>query len=661
MPGRQGVSAPHRRAFRIIQLIVLAGLLIFQPVAFLSAVAAPNPGSTKVATVAPTATKAPAVPTATPRPATPTPRPPTPTPARAPVTSTVTVTPTRTATATHTSSRTPGVVPSRTSTATPSVTPTITITATLTPTPPTAESCEQCSRKDQKIKWPTDAQAEALKPYQLKMELLEARRAGRACTVSPQGVQEILDAVQADVPLLDGQVDWDPLSNTFSADITTSRNQISGYSGNVMFEQPVLNARSVMSGSAANWNKALNAMPASTLRELATAVEQQTGAPSSPAAGKSTGKDRKKDFCCACIYAPAEPGTAYNQAGETRFRDICKAQVADATRQDLVKCQDAAAFPYKGKEGELTYPGLQEWVKSVVPNKCTSIFIWSERHGNGYYHFVKDIFEPAVQCITAGPEIKCVYHYEGSCSGYSYARTVCIQAENLRARLEKEKCNTYLEIIAARQENATPGTQWRVDERGGMLQQSNPDGSVELNHIWRNLIVTRKGFWLLRHVQGPDKNGSWKWVRYTYDEFKKFCQGFDPYDRTNNGAADPFCPASEKTFVPVDRGNQPPPGPKPPQASKKIVMALWTDPSYCAPCRVLEGDLPKIKAKATAAGYQLEVRPPKAGEVNPNGRAIPGALIYPPGVTDANQAIKSAGGGVIQKDLEGLISKLSPD
>jgi hypothetical protein len=480
-------------------------------------------------------------------------------------------------------------------------------------------------------------------------------------------VQEILDIVQADIHLLDGQVDWDPLTNRFSSDITSSRELISGYSGELLAQQPVLNAKAVMSGDASNWDRAFQGMSASTLRQLAAQVQQPAppARPATPTAGVPKGRDRAKDFCCACIYAPAQRGTAYNHGGETRFRDICKAQVEEATRRnDLVTCQDSAAFPYKGEEGHLTYPGLQEWVRSVVPNKCSSIFIWSERHGNGYYHFVRDIFEPAVQCITAGPKISCIYHYEGSCSGYSYPRTVCIQAENLRQRLERENCNTYLEIVAARSENATPGTAWRVDERGGMLLQSNPDGSVKLNHIWRNLIVTRKGFWLFRHVPSQDGKGSWRWERYSYEDFKKFCQGFDPYDRTNNGARDPFCPAGEKTFVPPLPSTKPtpkPPAPKPPQTAQTIEMALWTDPSFCPPCRQLEKDLPAIKASAAAAGLTLVVRGPKRGEVNPNGRAIPGALIYAPGVTDPNLAIKSAGGGTIQTDLRNLIERLSPN
>lgn len=509
----------------------------------------------------------------------------------------------------------------------------------------------QCPVADTIIEWPTDAQAEASKPLALKMEILENRRSGKVCPIGAAGVQESLGPILSTNPLVDGHVDWDPVSNVFTSDITASRNLISGYTGKVMVEQPILNARSVMPASASTLSKALDVMPASTLRELAAAVEQ---APAAPLQSKSDGRDTQKDFCCACIYAPAEKDTAYNHAGETRFRDICKAQVEDTKRQDLVKCQDAAAFPYKGKEGELTYPGLQEWVKSVVPEKCTSIFIMSERHGNGYYDWVRDIFEPSVQCVKAGPKIKCIYHFEASCSGYSYPRSLCWRAKKLREDLEELKCNTYFEIVAARQENATPGTQFRVDETGGKLTQSNPDGSVELNAIWRNLVVTRKSFWLYRHKPGKDKKGSWTWERYSRDDFQRFCTGHDPFDPTNRFAKDDTCPAGSFK-LPEDWGSQPP---KKDGARKTIVMALWTNLEWCHFCRVLDEKLPELKQKARAAGFEIVVRDPNKNETNPNGNAVPGALIYPPGVTDPKQAVKSNGADVIQRDLERLIDKL---
>jgi hypothetical protein len=549
---------------------------------------------------------------------------------------------------------------------TPAPAPTVNGSPSPTASPEVPTSCVPCEKHLDDIGWPTDQEALDARPPALvramnrrpprKLKNLDKNASSR---VSPESLSEFLSAVPMPQAFPDGSIRWNLPANTFTMSLSHNQQLASEYTGEVIAEATTMRSRTTFNGDDEGLVDRLLAMSQPRFAKLQSMVGQAAEEES----GEWKRPDPKKDFCCACIYAPGDRSSAYNGT-ETRFKTICEAMVKDNSRHDMVTCQDARAFAVRGPAGKSEIDGLAEWTRQVIPAKCDSMYIISERHGNGYYHMLEDIFKPATVCALSGASVKCVYQFEQSCSGYSFPFSVCHKARELQEKLNEADNNTYFEITAARDENATPGGAHSVDERFEKITQSNPDGHVKLNHIWRNLVVTRDGFWLYRHV--PDKGdpkGSWKWVPYTWEELKQFCAGFDKYYPKRSGQ-DQFCPI-KTPYVPPNPGDTttPPKDETPPKddsnpngndvvKEKTVTIDLWTDPAVCDPCRTLDQSLPSVIEAAAKQGITVIVNVKGGGSQSPT-KVIPFAI-----VSDGSSEVRGQGPTSILKNVRAAIIRL---
>jgi hypothetical protein len=523
--------------------------------------------------------------------------------------------------------------------------PSTTVAAPPSPTPDDGSSdvptsCVPCQKHLDDIGWPSDQEALDSRPSALvramnrrpprKLKDLPKNASSR---VAAESLSDFLSGVPMPQAFPDGSIRWNLPANTFTMSLDHNRQIASEYTGDVLGEAATMRSLTTFNGDDEGLIGKLLAMP----QQRFAALQSMVGQAAEEESSEWKRPDPKKDFCCACIYAPGDRSSAYNGT-ETRFKTICEAMVKDNSRHDVVTCQDARAFAIRGQAGKSEIDGLAEWTREVIPAKCDSMYIVSERHGNGYYHMLDDIFKPATVCALSGTSVKCVYQFEQSCSGYSFPFSVCHKARELQEKLNEADSNTYFEIVAARDENATPGGSHSVDERFEKITQSNPDGHVKLNHIWRNLVVTRDGFWLYRHV--PDANnpkGSWKWVPYTWQELKDFCAGSDKYYPKRSGP-DQFCPI-KTPYVPPNPGDTTAPpkddsGPKDDNnpggndavKEKTVTIDLWTDPTVCIPCAQLDQQLPAIIEAAAKEGITVVVNVQGGANASPT-QAIPFALV----------------------------------